>query len=77
MTVMLRGWTGIDKASSLSGRWALITNVIHKEKKSVKVAQKIAGYVSPSTTLIDEQPPEEMIGEALKGLGLLFPFNVR
>ena len=34
----------------------------------LKVAQKIAGHVNPSTTLIYEDPPEEMIGEALKGL---------
>ena len=37
-------------------------------KKSVKVAQKIAGHVNPSTTLIYEEPPEEMIEDALKEL---------
>lgn len=68
MALMLRGWAGIEKASSHSGRRSVITNVIHKQKKSVKVAQKIAGHVNPSTTLIYEEPPEEMIGEALKGL---------
>ena len=68
MALMLRGWAGIEKASSHSGRRSVITNVIHKQKKSVKVAQKIAGHVNPSTTLIYEDPPEELIGEALKGL---------
>jgi len=68
MALMLRGWSDIEKASSHSGRRSVITNVIHKQKKSVKVAQKIAGHVNPSTTLIYEDPPEELIGEALKGL---------
>ena len=48
MAVMLRDWAGIEKASSHSGRRTLITNVIHKQKMSVKVAQKIAGHVNPS-----------------------------
>lgn len=68
MALMLREWAGVEKASSHSGRRALITNVIHKQKKSVKVAQKIAGHVNPSTTLIYEEPPEEMLGDALKNL---------
>ncbi|MGX5201901.1 hypothetical protein [Aliikangiella sp. IMCC44632] len=39
-----------------------ITNIIHEQNKSVK----IAGHVNPSTTLIYEEPPEESIKEALK-----------
>ncbi len=66
MALMLRGWAGIEKASSHSGRRSLITDVIHKQGKSVKVAQKIAGHVNPSTTIIYEEPPEEEISEALK-----------
>jgi hypothetical protein len=42
--------------------------VIHKQKKSVKIAQKIAGHVNPSTTLIYEEPPEEIIADALSDL---------
>lgn len=68
MALMLRGWAGIEKASSHSGRRALITDVIHKQKKSVKVAQKIAGHVSPSTTIIYEEPPEGEISDALKNI---------
>ncbi|WP_444939194.1 tyrosine-type recombinase/integrase [Microbulbifer sp. JMSA002] len=68
MALMLRDWAGVEKASSHSGRRSLITNVIHKQKKSVKIAQKIAGHVNPSTTLIYEEPPEEIIEDALKGL---------
>lgn len=68
MALMLRDWAGIEKASSHSGRRSLITNVIHKQKKSVKIAQKIAGHVNPSTTIIYEEPPEEVLEEALKNL---------
>lgn len=46
MALMLRRWAGIEKASSHSGRRSLITNVKHKQKKSVKVAQKIARVMS-------------------------------
>ncbi|WP_299975599.1 site-specific integrase [uncultured Pseudoteredinibacter sp.] len=69
MALMLRDWAGIEKASSHSGRRSLITDVIHKQKKSVKIAQKIAGHVNPSTTLIYEEPPEEVVEDALKNLG--------
>ncbi len=68
MALMLREWAGIEKASSHSGHRSLITNVIHKQKKSVKVAQKIAGHVNPSTTVIYEDPPEEVLEDALKNL---------
>lgn len=66
MALMLRGWAGIEKATSHSGRRTLITDVIHRQKKSVKIAQKIAGHVNPSTTIIYEEPPEEEIANALK-----------
>lgn len=68
MALMLRDWAGIEKASSHSGRRSLITDVIHNQKKSVKVAQKIAGHASPSTTIIYEEPPEEEIADALKNV---------
>lgn len=68
MALMLRDWAGIEKASSHSGRRSLITNIIHRQKKSVKIAQKIAGHVNPSTTLIYEEPPEELIDHALRNL---------
>ncbi|WP_339783573.1 tyrosine-type recombinase/integrase [uncultured Marinobacter sp.] len=67
--LMQRHWAGIERASSHSGRRTLMTNIIHGQKKSVKVAQKIAGHVSPSTTLIYEEPPEESLKEALQDAG--------
>ncbi|MEW8078362.1 MAG: site-specific integrase [Candidatus Thiodiazotropha endolucinida] len=68
MGLMLKDWAGVEKASSHSGRRTLITNVIHKQKKSVKVAQKIAGHVNPSTTLIYEDPPEVILEDTLKNI---------
>lgn len=67
--LMQRHWAGIERASSHSGRRTLMTNIIHEQKKSVKVAQKIAGHVSPSTTLIYEEPPEDSLKEALQDAG--------
>ena len=69
IALMLRNWAGIEKASSHSGRRSLLTDFIHKQKKSVKIAQKIAGHVNPSTTLIYEEPPEEMLNDALSNVG--------
>lgn len=72
MALMQRRWAGIERASSHSGRRTLMTNIIHGQKKSVKVAQKIAGHVSASTTLIYEEPPEESLKDALQGVGFTF-----
>lgn len=72
LALMQRKWAGIERASSHSGRRTLITNIIHKQGKSVKIAQKIAGHVSPSTTLIYEEPPEESLSDALKQAGYHF-----
>lgn len=65
MAHMLRAWANIEKASSHSGRRSMITDILHKQKKSVKVAQKVAGHVNASTTILYEEPPEEEISSAL------------
>lgn len=69
LALMQRQWAGIERASSHSGRRTLLTNIIHEQKKSVKVAQKIAGHVSPATTLIYEEPPEASLKDALQEAG--------
>ena len=74
---MLRNWAGVEKASSHSGRRSVITDIIHNQKKSVKVAQKVAGHVNPSTTIIYEEPPEEVIADALAGLSKAQSIKVR
>ncbi|WP_370232110.1 tyrosine-type recombinase/integrase [Marinobacter nauticus] len=72
LALMQRQWAGIERASSHSGRRTLMTNILHDQKKSVKIAQKIAGHVSPSTTLIYEEPPEESLAEALNTAGFSY-----
>jgi integrase len=47
----------LEKASSHSGRRSVITDIIHKQKKSLKVAQKVAGHKSASSTVIYDEPP--------------------
>jgi integrase len=69
MAMILRRWAGIEKASSHSGRRTMITDIIHSQRKTVKVAQKIAGHVNPATTIIYEDPPEQEIKDALGALG--------
>ena len=67
--LMLKEWAGVEKASSHSGRRGLATDIIHGQGHSIKVAQKILGHKDASTTVIYEEPPEEIIGEALRGVG--------
>lgn len=66
MALMLREWAGIEKATSHSGRRSLLTDVIHNQEQSIKVAQKIAGHKDASTTAIYDEPPEYKIKEALE-----------
>lgn len=70
MALMLREWTNIEKASSHSGRRALITDILHNQEKSLKVGQKIAGHKSASTTVIYDEPPETEIADALRNIGI-------
>lgn len=68
MALMLRGWAGIERASSHSGRRFVINDVVHNQEKSIRIAQAIAGHVNPSTTVIYTEPPENSIADALNGL---------
>jgi hypothetical protein len=69
MALMLRDWAGVEKASSHSGRRTVIDDIIHKQKKSVRIAQKIAGHKDPSTTLIYTDATDEEQEETLLNLG--------
>jgi integrase len=68
MALILRGWSGLEKAKSHSGRRTVLTNVVHEQGMPIAVAQKIAGHVSPSTTIIYSEPHPEEIREALRRL---------
>ncbi len=77
MALMLKKWAGIEKASSHSGRRAVIDHIIHTQGKSVRIAQSIAGHKDASTTIIytdaNEIQKEEVLldidktEDALKG----------
>lgn len=69
MGLMLKSWAGIEKSSSHSGRRSLATEIIHGQKQSIKVAQKILGHKDASTTVIYDEPPESSLKEALTGVG--------
>jgi len=68
MALMLKGWAGIEKASSHSGRRAVIDHIIHTQGKSVRIAQSIAGHKDASTTIIYTEANEEQKEEALLDL---------
>ena len=68
MSLILQSWAGLDRATSHSGRRTVITDMIHRQGKSIKVAQLIAGHKYPATTIIYDQPPEAVVKEALSGL---------
>lgn len=68
MRLMLQGWSGVEGASSHSGRRTFATDVIHGQGKPVKVAQRLLGHKEASTTIIYTEPPEAEIAAALSGL---------
>ena len=69
MGKMLKMWAGLEKTSSHTGRRSLATDIIHKQHKTIKVAQKILGHKSAATTALYEDPPEFEIADALEGVG--------
>jgi len=65
MALMLRKWAYIEKSSSHSGRRALATDILHKQRKPISVAQVILGHVQAATTVTYSQPTEEEVSDAL------------
>lgn len=49
MAMMLREWAGVEEASSHSGRRSLITDIIHKQGKPLKITQKVTGHKNEAT----------------------------
>lgn len=68
MALMLRKWAGIEKGSSHSGRRTVLNDIIHHQKRSLKLAQQIAGHVNGSTTMIYTEASEEDVASSLQNL---------
>ncbi len=69
MALILKEWAGIEKASSHSGRRSVATDILHGQKQTIRVAQKALGHKTPATTVLYDEPPEEVLKEALKSVG--------
>jgi len=69
MATMLREWSGIDRASSHSGRRTLATNLLHDQGEHLKTVQKVLGHKSAATTTIYQDVTEQEIKHVLKKAG--------
>ena len=69
VATMLRQWSGIERASSHSGRRTLATKLIHDEGEHLKTVQKILGHKSAATTTIYQDVTEEQVEKVLKNVG--------
>lgn len=75
MSLMIRGWAGIEKGSSHSGRRTLLTGIIHGDQAGLKAAQQIAGHANEATTLIYQELPEWSLADALYRVGHQYKSN--
>ena len=69
MSMMLRQWVGIDRASSHSGRRTLATRLLHDQQEPLKTVQQVLGHKEASTTVIYHEVPEQEMREVLKKVG--------
>ncbi len=63
---MLREWSGIDRASSHSGRRTLATNLLNDQGEHLKSVQKALGHKSAVTTTIYPGVTEQEVRKVLK-----------
>lgn len=66
---MLRQWTGVDRASSHSGRRTLATKMLHDQGEHLKTVQQVLGHKSAATTTIYQELPESEVRQVLKRTG--------
>jgi len=59
MSMMLKKWACVKRASSHSGRRTLGTKLLHDQGEHVKTVQKILGHKDAATTIIYHDVPEE------------------
>lgn len=69
MATMLREWSGIDRASSHSGRRTLATNLLHDQGEHLKTVQKVLGLRSAATTTIYQDFTEQEVRKLLEKSG--------
>jgi len=69
IATILREWSGIDRASSHSGRRTLATNLLHDQGEHLKTVQKVLGHKSAATTTIYQDVTEHEVKTVLKRAG--------
>ena len=67
--MMLKQWTGVERASSHSGRRSLATKLLHEQGEHLKTVQQILGHKNASTTVIYHDIPESELRKVLKKAG--------
>lgn len=66
---MLRLWSGIDRASSHSGRRTMATKLLRDQGEPIAVVQELLGHESPGTTAIYHHVSEVDVKKALNRVG--------
>lgn len=69
MSMMLKRWGGIERASSHSGRRSLATKLLHEQNEHLKTVQQILGHKDASTTVIYHELPESELKKVLRRVG--------
>ena len=69
MATILREWSGIDRASSHSGRRTLASILLHDQGEHLKTVQKVLGHKSAATTTIYQDVTEQEVRDVLKKAG--------
>ncbi len=69
MATMLREWSGIDRASSHSGRRTLATNLLLDQGERLKTVHKVLRHKSAATTTIYQNVSERDVRKVLKKAG--------
>lgn len=69
IATMLRQWSGVDRASSHSGRRTLATKLLREQDEHLKTVQKVLGHKSAATTTIYQDVTEEEVKDVLKNVG--------
>jgi len=75
MSMMMRKWAHIDRASSHSGRRTLATKLLHDQGEHLKTVQQVLGNKDASTTVIYHELPESEIRNVLKKAGKSYKDN--